>query len=146
MVLLLMKIIFDSASRIIFFSCIIYVFHDGQFSSLWSSCAFYFMVILQIAVNVVFNKQKPSLSPTYLIGKRLFGDLEKYRKSKISISGIMLNSHSSVLSFNDFDFETVMKTVAYNREKFSTEREYWHQPTILKQLVYYLLNTLVFVG
>ena len=69
MVLLLLKIIFDSAARIIFFSCIIYVFHNGQFSSLWTTSSFYLMVLLQIVVNVVFNKHKPSFRPTYLIGK-----------------------------------------------------------------------------
>ena len=51
--------------------------------------------------------------------------------------GLILNSHSCVLSYNNFDFEMMMKTVNSRNEVSSGS---WHKETFLKQFCYNVIN------
>ena len=68
LVVLVLKIVFDSASRIVLFSSWLYVYNDGQFSTWIVLIAYYVVVFLLFIFNVIFNDTKEFSSLTYWIG------------------------------------------------------------------------------
>merc|ERR1711894_27830 len=86
-VFLLLKTTFDSISRILIFSSWLYVVHEGQFSSTKTVIAYYSTFTIIMIFNTFFNKSNCS---------------------KINWIGIILNSSSSVLSYNNFNFEYII--------------------------------------
>ena len=55
------------------------------------------------------------------------------------ILGALLNSFSSVLSYNSFDLDEVLSSGEKKRENLKENRKTLHEPTFVKQLLYFLL-------
>ena len=65
-------------------------------------------------------------------------------KSKpINCLEIVLNSLSSVLSYNNFDFEPIF---ARKDKKFKARKKDKHEPTAVKQTIYFLIMTSLNLG
>ena len=80
LVVLVLKIVFDSASRIVLFSCWLYIYNEGQFSTWIVFIAYYLVVSLLFIFNLIFNDTRDFSSLTYWIGIIL----KYHRNSKIS--------------------------------------------------------------
>ena len=74
---LLLKIMFDSVSRILLFSTWLYVINEGQFSSSKTIIAYYLTLLYLLIFNTIFNKQKDYTSARTWIG-RIFLDLPSW--------------------------------------------------------------------
>ena len=59
------------------------------------------------------------------------------------LSEIVLNSFSSVLSYNNFDFEPIFTR---KREKSKAQRKVRHEPTVVKQTIYFMIMTFLNLG
>ena len=67
--LFILKTMFDAISRILIFSIWLYVSNEGQFSSWTTFGAFYILIAVMFAFNVIFNDSKNICSFAYLIGR-----------------------------------------------------------------------------
>ena len=56
---------------------------------------------------------------------------------------ITLNSLSSVLSYNNFDFEPIFTK---KNEKSQARKKVRHEPTVVKQTIYFLIMTSLNLG
>ena len=56
------------------------------------------------------------------------------------LSEIGLNSFSSVLSYNNFDFEPIFTR---KKDKSKAQKKVRHEPTVVKQTIYFLIMTLL---
>ena len=65
-VLMILRIIFDSWSKILIFSTFLYVWNEGQFSSIATFSAFYAVVLVLFIMNIIFYKREKSLSMKHL--------------------------------------------------------------------------------
>ena len=119
-VILIIKIILDVSSRILLFSAWMYTSSDGNFSIWKTLIAFYSIVIMLVLFNIGFNSSKEFPTARYWIG-------------------IVLNSTSSVLSFNSIEFHSLLG------ERMDV-KHLWHQHTFVKQLFYTILFTIVNIG
>ena len=145
---LLLKTTFDSISRILLFSTWLYVLNDGQFSSTKTVIAYYSTFSVLFFFNSIFNKQNDFTKARTWIGK------------KKSVSQIFLilfleiffNSTSSVLSYNNFDFGLIFDkdkgngggaldttSPSQRNQHHQRQQELQHEPTFLKQALYFLL-------
>lgn len=70
LVTLVAKICFEATSKIIIFSCCLYVTNDGQFSSIKTLGFFYLMLAILIVFHTIFNRNK-GFCWENLIGKEL---------------------------------------------------------------------------
>ena len=59
------------------------------------------------------------------------------------LSEIVLNSFSSVLSYNNFDFELILER---KKEKSKAQKKVRHEPTVVKQTIYFLIMTFLNLG
>ena len=59
------------------------------------------------------------------------------------ISEVTLNSMSSVLSYNQFDFGPIFK---HGKKAMKEKREEKHQPSFVKQMIYFILFTMLNLG
>ena len=62
---------------------------------------------------------------------------------KILLSEVTLNSMSSVLSYNQFNFGPIFK---HGDKAMKEKREEKHQPSFVKQTIYFLLFTILNLG
>ena len=122
LVVLVVKISFDSVSRILLFSSWLYVTNDGQFDTWTVTIAYYTVVGLMFSFNLIFHKNTKK-------------DLKNKsnKKSLISITGIVMNSFSSTLTYNNFDFVSMLT------KKQNKKHLHEHEPTFLKELFYLLI-------
>ena len=127
LVVLVLKIVFDSASRIVLFSCWLYVYNDGQFSTWIVFFAYYLVVIFLLIFNLIFNDTREFSSMTYWIGIVITIIVQ----IKDIFSGILMNTFSSTFSYNNFDFNLLMGK--------SKKKQQLHQPSFLRQFLYFLI-------
>ena len=131
-----MKTTFDCVSRILLFSTWLYVANDGQFSSAKTVLAFYTTFLLLVVFNTVFNKTGEYCSAKTWTGKININPKVSIKNCVICCLEILLNSMSSVLSYNVFDFTTVFAKADKNvKDKKRVEN---HEPSFVKQMLYCL--------
>ena len=121
-----------------------YTINSGQFSTQMILIYYYGMVLLNILVNSFFSlldKKEDRFSLRKFIGDALNNILLNKLKIKIYFQGILLNSLSSVLSFNNFDFYLLLGKVEKKEIK-----ERMHQSTFCKQIVYNIIILAVNIG
>ena len=121
----------------VIFSTWLYVVNDGQFSTAKTVLAFYSTFLLLVVFNTVFNKTGEYCSAKTWTGKIsiLIHGISK-KNCIIYCLEILLNSMSSVLSYNVFDFTTVFAKADKNvKDKKRVEN---HEPSFVKQMLYCL--------
>ena len=64
----MLKTILAAVSRVLLFSIWLYVFNNGQFSSVLTLIAYYTLVLMLIVFHTVCNKKKPVLSFPFCLG------------------------------------------------------------------------------
>ena len=98
------------------FSSWLYVVHKGQFSSAKTVIAYYSTFTIIMIFNSFLNKSKHFWSKKNLIGKPTHNIYSTHKKGYVyPFSGIFLNSASSVLSYNNFNFEYIIDTGKTNQ-------------------------------
>jgi len=112
LLVLILKIIFDSVSRILIFGIWMFVLNNGQFSTFYVVVGYYAAVLTLIIFNLVLNWEWELFSSRFWIG-------------------IILNSMNSVLSFNNLNLNFILGK--------KTKDEHLHESSFLKQTLYYLL-------
>ena len=70
LVVLILKIIFDSISRILIFGIWMFVHNNGKFSSFYTVTAYYSAVLLLLLFNLSFNHERELTSMRFWIGKK----------------------------------------------------------------------------
>ena len=139
---LVVKIVFDVASRILLFSAWMYTSNAGQFSTWRTVVAYYSNLLILIIFNVIFTSNGNFLSIRNWIGN-------KYPTFQVSsilyISGIILNSMNSVLSFNNLDH---LNSILYkkNEKTLADQQKHWHEPSFIKQFVYFFVLYVINAG
>ena len=58
----------------------------------------------------------------------------------------LLNSFGSVLSYNTFDLEPIFAARDENKKCRKIKKTVWHEPTFVKQLIYFLIFTALNLG
>jgi len=124
LVFLLLKTVLDCISRLVIFSTFMFVVNDGQFSTMMTVTVYYTTVAVLMAFNMIINSN------------------ENYCSAKTWIE-IVLNSLSSVLSYNNFDFEPIFSK---KEEKSKARKKIRHEPTVVKQTIYFLIMTSLNLG
>merc|ERR1711894_278014 len=119
----MLKTIFAATSRVLLFSAWLYVTNNGEFSSIRTLVSYYLTGLVLVIFNFFLNKRRPSFTSSYWIE-------------------ILLNSLSSVLSYNSFNLAPVLN-LRKNSEK---EEDQIHESTFVKQLIYFLLMTTMNAG
>ena len=111
MACLLLKTSCDCIARITLFSVFMYVQNEGQFSTRMTLIAYYSVFVLLMIFNCWINKNKNFWSAKNLLG------MFSYIKQNVNLlsqmkmfTGIVLNSLSSILSYNSFNFDAALKT------------------------------------
>ena len=134
---LLLKTIFDCTSRILLFATFMFVVNDGQFSTMLTVKAYYTTVAILMAFNIYINDNKSYFSARAWIGthKTII-----FLSKNVSLLEILLNSFSSVLSYNQFDLEPIFTT------KKALHKRVRHEPTMVKQGIYFLIMTFLYLG
>ena len=130
----MLKVILDSVSRILLFSSWLYVINMGHFSSIYTLIAYYTIFLVLMVINVLFSENRDVFTGKYWIGKIKC----PYILSKLFSSGNILNSLSSILSYNNFDIDQM-----FGQKKNPNSR---HQTTFLKQMIYCIIMTLLNMG
>ena len=67
-VILILRTIMDSSSRVLIFSTWLYVTNDGRFSSLKTLLAYYLVFTIIFIFNIVFSESRNFFSATFWIG------------------------------------------------------------------------------
>merc|ERR1712110_1236787 len=114
--------IFAAMSRVLLFSIWLYVFNNGQFSSIMTLIAYYTFFSMIIVFHIVVNKKKPVFSFPFVLE-------------------VVLNSLSSVIKYNEFELESVLSK---NQKSIFTGGR--HDATFVKQTIYNLLVTMINLG
>ena len=102
------------------FATFMYVVNKGQFSSIMTLTAFYANLAVLIIFNIIVNNNTNNKSAT----------------SWIILSAILVNSWSSVLSFNHFN------QISYK----NIENVGHHESTFVRQTLYFLINLASNIG
>ena len=130
---LILKIILDCTSRILIFSSWLYVSNDGNFCTMKTFAAFYIVFGILVVFNVVVNSMdgcKNLLSITFWIGD--YTHLIFFLLFSLWLFlGIILNSFSSVLSYNSFDIQKLVGKKSYEK--------HLHRSTFFKQILYFFI-------
>ena len=135
---LLLKTTFDCVSKVLMFATFMYVVNKGQFSSMMTLTAFYVNLVVLIIFNIIVNKNSNYKSANTWIGKEQtdIGILLK-KIEEVPFSEIMLNSWSSVLSYNNFNFGPIFS---------EQEENIRHESTFIRQTFYFLINLALNIG
>ena len=141
MFLLVLKIFFESLSKVLMASTCIYVANEGRFDALQTIIGFYACVFLMIVFNMIFTR-RPLSSPESWIGKKKCKKGQKL--IKITIQGVTLNSFSSVATFTNMNFHSMFDRVAHGHVK--EENEAYHESTLVKQIVYNIIMICTYLG
>ena len=112
MACLLLKTSCDCIARITLFSVFMYVQNEGQFSTRMTLIAYYSVFVLLMIFNCWINKNKNFWSAKNLLG--MFPMISNKAMCKpfnlnTMFTGIVLNSLSSILSYNSFNFDAALK-------------------------------------
>ena len=76
-------------------------------------------------------------------GFSIISKIESLMCKPINCLEIVLNSLSSVLSYNNFDFEPIF---ARKDKKSKARKKVKHEPTVVKQTIYFLIMTSLNLG
>ena len=132
--------IFAAMSRVLLFSIWLYVFNNGQFSSIMTLIAYYTFFSMIIVFHIVVSKKKPVLSFPFVLGLlNVELLLDFWPTSKFA--EVVLNSLSSVIKYNEFELESVLSK---NQKSIFTGGR--HEATLVKQTIYNLLVTMINLG
>ena len=136
---LLFKTIFDCSSRILLFATFMFVVNDGQFSTMLTVKVYYTTVGVLMMYNIVINDNE-----TYCSARTWIGEHQTIifirAKMFLVLLEILLNSFSSVLSYNQFDLEPIFT------KKNAQLKRVRHEPTMVKQGIYFLIMTTLNLG
>ena len=137
---LLLKTTLDCVARIVLFSTWLYVQNEGQFSSARTVIAYYSTFMVLLFFNAFFTKREKNVTRRNMTGTKsnLFSS-----KLECLFSEVTLNSMSSVLSYNQFDFGPIFKHGEKAKEEKRGEK---HQPSFVKQMIYFMLFTILNLG
>ena len=116
------------------FATFMYVVNKGQFSSIMTLTAFYANLAVLIIFNIIVNNNTNNKSATSWIGKKRKVEMKYFYK--IILSAILVNSWSSVLSFNHFN------QISYK----NIENVGHHESTFVRQTLYFLINLASNIG
>ena len=135
-----MKTTLDCVARIVLFSTWLYVKNEGQFSSARTVIAYYSTFLVLLLFNAFFTKSEKNVTRRNMTGTKsnIFS-----RKLECLFSEVTLNSMSSVLSYNHFDFGPIFKHGEKAKEEKRGEK---HQPSFVKQTIYFMLFTILNLG
>ena len=124
-------------SRILIFSSWLFVRFEGNFHPIATMSAFYITFLIMVVFNIIFNKSKLADMRTfpYWIGR--YFELKSH-DNQINITEIVLNSYSSVLHFNHFDYQAML-----DEEKKKNKKS--HEPTLIRQIIYFLIFFILFL-
>ena len=139
MVFLLMKTMFDCIARIAIFSTWLYVTNNGRFSSSQSVIAYYSTFILLVFFNIIFNKTDDYCSLRTWIGIYIFCIFSPQKSYFSYFLEILLNSFSSILSYNVFDFGNVF-------DKSGKKNVKYHESSFFMQMLYFMLFFVLNLG
>ena len=130
-----MKTTMDCVARIVLFSTWLYVQNEGQFSSARTVIAYYSTFMVLVLFNGLCSKSEKMWTRRNMTG------IQKSNENTLQylFSEIILNSMSSVLSYNQFNFGPIFK----HGEKAKEEK---HQPSFAKQMIYFILFTVLNLG
>ena len=125
------------------FATFMYVVNNGQFSSMMTLTAFYANLAVLIVFNIIVNNNTDYKSAKTWIGikgQKTQTDTIRIllKKNKTgSFSEILLNSWSSVLSYNNFNFDPIFS---------EQEENIGHESTFVRQTFYFLINLALNIG
>ena len=137
---LLLKTIFDCTSRILLFATFMFVVNDGQFSTMLTVKVYYTTVAVLMAFNIVINDNETYCSARTGIGEHQTIVYFRAKMFLVLLLEILLNSFSSVLSYNQFDLEPIFT------KKNALQKRVRHEPTMVKQGIYFLIMTTLNLG
>ena len=137
---LLLKTTLDCVARIVLFSTWLYVQNEGQFSSARTVIAYYSTFMVLLFFNAFFTKSEKNVTRRNMTGTKsnIFSS-----KLEIVFSEVTLNSMSSLLSYNQFDFGPIFK---HGDKAKAEKRGEKHQPSFVKQTIYFMLFTMLNLG
>ena len=137
---LLLKTTLDCVARIVLFSTWLYVQNEGQFSSARTVIAYYSTFMVLLFFNAFFTKREKNVTRRNMTGTKsnIFSIILECLFSEVT-----LNSMSSVLSYNQFDFGPIFKNGEKAKEEKRGEK---HQPSFVKQMIYFILFTMLNLG
>ena len=136
---LLLKTTLDCVARIVLFSTWLYVQNEGQFSSARTVIAYYSTFMVLLFFNAFFTKREKNVTRRNMTGTKT----NIHKLEIIFLSEVTLNSLSSVLSYNQFDFGPIYKHGEKAKEEKRGEK---HQPSFVKQMIYFMLFTMLNLG
>ena len=139
-VFLLLKTIFDCTSRILLFATFMFVVNDGQFSTMLTVKVYYTTVGVLMMYNIVINDNETYCSARTWIGEHQTIIFFRAKMFLLLLLEILLNSFSSVLSYNQFDLEPIFT------EKKALQKRVRHESTMVKQGIYFLIMTTLNLG
>ena len=146
---LMLKVILDSVSRILLFSSWLYVINHGVFSSVYTLIAYYLVFAVLVIFNLVFNDDNNFSSGKYWLGftmTYLTYIIIIMIKFIFTFAGIVLNSLSSILSYNSFNVDQMFGQSFIERRRMKkSQKNKRHQKTFLKQLAYFIIMVILYL-
>ena len=103
-------------------------------SSILIMVIYYFVFLIMFLFNLIFNKERPHCSLHYWIGSCIT-NISKYFND--TISGLFINSLTSILTFNSFSFLYLSK----DKKRFRPP-----EGTLVKQMIYFIIFILINIG
>ena len=107
LVTLVLKICFEATSRIIIFSCCLYVTNGGQFSSIQTLGFFYLMLAILTIFHTIFNRSRVYSWENW-IGIRVFIHVFL---GILYFQGIILNSFNSIITFTSMNYVAILQNI-----------------------------------
>ena len=107
--------------------------------------AYYSTVAVLMTFNMIINSNENYCSAKTWIGKCVPKNLSLIFKiyKHLYCLEILFNSLSSVLSYNHFDFEPIFTK---KDDKSKAQKKVRHEPTVVKQTIYFLIMTSLNLG
>ena len=112
---------------------------DGNFHPTATFCAFYITFLIMVVFNIVLNKSRDFLTIEYWIGKTIYSMVYASHILYLIQSDIVLNSYFSVLHYNYVDYQALV-------DKKKKEKQTPHEPTMVRQIIYFLMVLFIYLG
>jgi len=123
LIILVLKIFFEATSRIIIFSCCLYVTNEGQFSSLKTLGFFY----LKLAILMIFH---------FIFNRTAIFSVE-------NLIGIILNAYNSIITFTSMNYVAIFQNI--RKGHVSRRNEDYHESSLIKQLAYNIIILITYL-
>ena len=110
----------------------------GNFHPTATISAFYITLLIMIIFNIVFNKSRDICTFKYWIGKH---KLKRFLKMFImsNFLDVVMNSYSGVLNYNKIDYQAMLE------EEKDREKKKYHESTLIRQIIYFLIFLIMFL-